>query len=198
MALVVVIVVVVEVCELFMGLGSVGPRWQLRTRRACSRDAIGDWACCNRNCFLTTANARMPGPRNSKGQKKLNALREKKRKVVVKPVATPPVDRAVTRTDAAPHVGEQKQDAADVGESVVGLDEVERSLPREPPVYDAGTGPRVKSMDEFLRSSFASEPTWDDELCAEFAQEEMLEMLRTVLPEEMALVSAGHTSGSFR
>ncbi|KAF9784674.1 hypothetical protein BJ322DRAFT_984588, partial [Thelephora terrestris] len=56
-----------------------------------------------------------------------------------------------------------------------------------PPVYDPGTGPRVKSMGEFLRSSFASEPTLDDELCAEFAQEEMLEMLREVLPEEMAL-----------
>ncbi|KAF9649546.1 hypothetical protein BDM02DRAFT_3084631, partial [Thelephora ganbajun] len=56
-----------------------------------------------------------------------------------------------------------------------------------PPIYDPGTGPRVKSMGEFLRSSFASEPTWDDELCAEFAQEEMLEMLRVVLPEEMAL-----------
>ena len=139
----------------------------------------------------------MPGPRNSKGQKKRNALREKKRKVAVKPVATPPVDRDATGTDAARPVGEEESDvgAADVGERVAG---VERSLPREPPVYDPGTGPRVKSMDEFLRSSFASEPTWDDELCAEFAQEEMLEMLRTVLPEEMALVSAGYTIGSVR
>ena len=118
--------------------------------------------------------------------------------MAVKAVATPPVDGDVRRMEAAPQVEEGESDvgATDVGESV---DEgAEGGLLREPPVYDPGTGPRVKSMDEFLRSSFASEPTWDDELCAEFAQEEMLEMLRAVLAEEMALVSAGHAIGSFR
>lgn len=118
----------------------------------------------------------------------------------VKPVATPPpVDEDVREMDAAPRVEEEGSDvgAMDVGENVDEEEEAEGGLLQEPPVYDPGTGPRVKSMVEFLRSSFASEPTWDDELCAEFGQEEMLEMLRAVLPEEMALVSAGHAIGSF-
>jgi len=129
---------------------------------------------------LTTANAQMPGPRNSKRQKKLKALKGKKRKGTPEcraedePVATTAVDGDATPADPAPRAEEEE----------------EEGLLREPPIYDPGTGPRVRSMDEFLRSSFASEPTWDDELCAEFAQEEMLEMLRTVLPQEMALVSA--------
>lgn len=133
----------------------------------------------------------MPGPRNPKRQKKLNALKEKKWKRTtgckpeVEPVATPEVCGKVT---PAPDVEEKDS----VATQCVELDEVEGVLPRQPPVYDGGTGPRVRSMGEFLRSNFASEPTWNDELCAEFAQEEMLEMLRTVLPEEMALVREWH------
>ena len=133
----------------------------------------------------------MPGPRNSKRQKKKK--KEKKRKgsptckIEVEPVATSEVDGDVTPVAPARHAEEI---TADVEQRVETLDEMEGVLLREPPIYNGGTGPRVKSMDSFLRSGFASEPTWDDELCAEFAQEEMLEMLRTVLPEEMALVSA--------
>lgn len=103
----------------------------------------------------------------------------------VKPVDVTPVDLAL-------HVEEKDVFTTAGVEQRVGLDEVEEVLLREPPIYDPGTGPRVRSMGEFLRSSFASEPTWDDELCGEFAREEMLEMLRVVLPEEMALVSAEH------
>ena len=139
----------------------------------------------------------MPGPRNQKRQKKLNALKEKKRKgtlgckVEIRPVATQEVDKDVTPVDPAPHVEKDTVITAAV-ERRADVEEMEEVLLREPPIHDPGTGPRVKSMGEFLRSSFASEPTWDDELCAEFAQEEMLEMLRTVLPEEMALVSTEH------
>ena len=135
----------------------------------------------------------MPGPRNPKRQKKLNALKEKKRKesplckVEVVPIATPEVD--TSPPSPTPQV---EKDGVVTVEQGAELDELEQMLLREPPVYDPGTGPRVKSMDEFLRSSFASEPTWDDELCAEFAQEEMVEMLRSVLPDEMALVSTQH------
>jgi len=139
----------------------------------------------------------MPGPRNPKRQKKLDALKERKRKgspvckVEVVPVATPEVDGDVRPADSVPHVEEKDAAIATNVEQEIELDEVGgETLLREPPIYDPGTGPRVKSMDEFLRSSFASEPTWEDELCAEFGQEEMLEMLRTVLPDEMALVSA--------
>jgi len=138
----------------------------------------------------------MPGPRNSKRQKK---MKEKKRKrspgckTEVKPVVTPEVDGNVTPVDPASNVeGKDPVVVADM-EQRVELDEVEEVLFRQQSIYDAGTGPRVRSMGEFLRSNFASEPTWDDELCAEFAQEEMLEMLRVVLPEEMALVSGKYS-----
>jgi hypothetical protein len=57
-----------------------------------------------------------------------------------------------------------------------------------PIIYDPGNGPRVKNVWAFLNSSF-SQPAWmDDPLCAEFAQREILQMLCTVLPEEIALV----------
>jgi hypothetical protein len=57
-----------------------------------------------------------------------------------------------------------------------------------PIIYDPGNGPRVRNMRAFLKSSFAH-PVWTaDPLCAEFAQREILQMLRTVLPEETALV----------
>ena len=57
-----------------------------------------------------------------------------------------------------------------------------------PIIHDPGNGPRVRNMRAFLKSSFAH-PVWTaDPLCAEFAQREILQMLRTVLPEETALV----------
>lgn len=135
----------------------------------------------------------MPGPRNPKRQKKLNALKEKKRK------GSPPCKMeikhdATQEVDETPANQTQEKEAVVMVERGAELDKLEELLLRGPPVYDPGTGPRVKSMGEFLRSSFASEPTWDDELCAEFAQEEMVEMLRSVLPGEMALVSTQYHS----
>lgn len=62
-------------------------------------------------------------------------------------------------------------------------------MPEEPAIYDPGNGPRVKNIHAFLASSFSSPPSLDDDLCAEFAQEEMLDMLCTVLSDELALVS---------
>ncbi|KAI0270543.1 hypothetical protein BC834DRAFT_861936 [Gloeopeniophorella convolvens] len=58
----------------------------------------------------------------------------------------------------------------------------------KPIIHNPGNGPRVRDMRAFIDSSFA-QPAWsDDPLCAEFAQREVLQMLRTVLPEETALV----------
>lgn len=57
-----------------------------------------------------------------------------------------------------------------------------------PNIYDPGNGPRVRDTRAFLSSFFAQPPALDDELCAEFAQEEILQMLCTVLPEETAIV----------
>lgn len=62
---------------------------------------------------------------------------------------------------------------------------------KQPYIYDPGNGPRVRDTRAFLTSSyFAQQPALDDPLCAEFAQEEVLQMLMTVLPEDLALVSA--------
>lgn len=58
-----------------------------------------------------------------------------------------------------------------------------------PFIDDPGNGPRVRDAKRFMNSYFAQPASMEDELCREFAQEEMLEMLKRVLPEEMALVS---------
>ncbi|KAH9034058.1 hypothetical protein EDB85DRAFT_1948667 [Lactarius pseudohatsudake] len=56
-----------------------------------------------------------------------------------------------------------------------------------PIIVNHGDGPRVRDMRAFLDSWFA-QPAWTaDPLCAEFAQHEIFQMLRTVLPEETAL-----------
>ncbi|KAI5887652.1 uncharacterized protein SCHCODRAFT_02638615 [Schizophyllum commune H4-8] len=62
-------------------------------------------------------------------------------------------------------------------------------LPAEPFIYDPGNGPRVRDARAFVDSRFfAHAPAYEDPLCAEFAQEEVLEMLMTVLPDELALI----------
>ncbi|KAG6890219.1 hypothetical protein C0995_010230 [Termitomyces sp. Mi166 len=62
-------------------------------------------------------------------------------------------------------------------------------MPKAPFIHDPGNGPRVRDVHAFLSSRFfAQSPALDDPLCAEFAQKEVLEMLRTVLPEEVALI----------
>ncbi|KIL65687.1 hypothetical protein M378DRAFT_161661 [Amanita muscaria Koide BX008] len=61
--------------------------------------------------------------------------------------------------------------------------------PPRPFIYDPGTGPRVRDPRAFLSSAyFAEKPAMHVPLCAEFAQPEILEMLRTILPEETALI----------
>ncbi|KAL0952757.1 hypothetical protein HGRIS_006986 [Hohenbuehelia grisea] len=62
-------------------------------------------------------------------------------------------------------------------------------LPQIPFLHDPGNGIRVRDARAFLDSSFFSQPpSLDDPLCAEFAQEEVLQMLSTVLPEDLALI----------
>ncbi|KAF9006962.1 hypothetical protein BDQ17DRAFT_1238553 [Cyathus striatus] len=60
---------------------------------------------------------------------------------------------------------------------------------KPPFIHDPGNGPRVRDARAFLESEFfAQRPALDDPLCAEFAQEEVLQMLLTVLPEEAAII----------
>lgn len=62
------------------------------------------------------------------------------------------------------------------------------SLLKTPFIHDPGDGLRVKDTRAFLASSFAAPPSLDDQLCAEFADEAVVQMLCTVLPEETAMV----------
>ena len=62
------------------------------------------------------------------------------------------------------------------------------SLLKPPFIHDPGSGPRVKDVRAFLDSRLASPPSLDDPLCGEFADEAILQMLCTVLPEETAMV----------
>ncbi|EPS96237.1 hypothetical protein FOMPIDRAFT_1032530 [Fomitopsis schrenkii] len=73
-------------------------------------------------------------------------------------------------------------------EDAINDESIPPSLVTEPFIYDPGNGPRVCNVPAFLASTFSAPPTLDDPLCAEFAQEEMLEMLCAVLPEETALI----------
>jgi hypothetical protein len=69
------------------------------------------------------------------------------------------------------------------------LEVVDKTVLEEPCIHDPGNGPRVRDIHAFLKSRFfAQGPALDDPLRAEFAQEEVLQMLKTVLPEEMAMV----------
>ncbi|KAJ7145804.1 hypothetical protein C8R44DRAFT_755921 [Mycena epipterygia] len=61
-------------------------------------------------------------------------------------------------------------------------------LPKKPFIHDPGNGKRVRDTRAFLSSFFAQPPALDDPLCAEFSQDEVLQMLFTVLPEETALI----------
>ncbi|KAG6916827.1 hypothetical protein DXG01_005212 [Tephrocybe rancida] len=61
-------------------------------------------------------------------------------------------------------------------------------MPQTPFIHDPGNGPRVRDARAFISSPFAQPPALDDPLCAEFAQEEVLEMLMSILPEEVAYI----------
>ncbi|EJF59238.1 hypothetical protein DICSQDRAFT_109054 [Dichomitus squalens LYAD-421 SS1] len=62
------------------------------------------------------------------------------------------------------------------------------SLLKVPFIHDPGNGPRVKDIRAFLASKLASPPSLDDPLCGEFADDAVLQMLCTVLPEETATI----------
>lgn len=78
--------------------------------------------------------------------------------------------------------------SSDVGHDDSLSEPIPSIFTKTPFIHDPGNGPRVRDMRAFLASSFAARPSFDDPLCAEFAHEEMIEMLSTVLPDETALV----------
>ncbi|KIM57021.1 hypothetical protein SCLCIDRAFT_1219860 [Scleroderma citrinum Foug A] len=102
----------------------------------------------------------MPGPCNTKKQKRARLKREKKSQSTLEP----------SYDDPCPDI------------------DCDDALLAAPNIYDPGTGPRVRNAREFLTSYFAQPPSLNDLLCAEFAQEEILQMLCTILSEDMAIV----------
>ena len=55
-------------------------------------------------------------------------------------------------------------------------------------LHDPGNGPRVRNVKEFLKSRFAAPASVEHEYCGVFVNAEVLEALRVVLPDEMAMV----------
>lgn len=117
----------------------------------------------------------MPGPCNNKrkAQKKQHIKRDKKPTLPAHPDPPKPHDDDL-------YLDESPCDPP--------IPYDEGILIATPNIYDPGNGPRVRDTRAFLSSFFAQPPALEDPLCAEFAQEEILQMLCTVLPEETAIV----------
>ncbi|KAH7909983.1 hypothetical protein BJ138DRAFT_1009759 [Hygrophoropsis aurantiaca] len=128
----------------------------------------------------------MPGPCNSKRKKKLQFKKQKNAApfaiVDNSPASPPPRYEPVATVNIDIHHNEK--------DTVIHVEEPPDHdfTPHTPNIYDPGNGPRVRSARAFLTSFFAQPPSLDDPLCAEFAQEEVLQMLCTVLPEETAII----------
>jgi len=129
----------------------------------------------------------MPGPCNSKKGKKVPVKKNKQSKSVIQitaPQELPPLAHALEppSRDIASSCGlpqiRPTQFVQDLHDDVL------------PSIHDPGNGPRVRDVRAFLSSFFAQPPSLDDPLCAEFSQEEVLQMLCTSLPEDTAIVSA--------
>lgn len=124
----------------------------------------------------------MPGPRNSKKAKKVRVKKCNKSTSVIEatapPESPPPVHELhppsgdIPHTQRTPYLQDRRDDV----------------LPSTS-IHDPGNGPRVRDVQAFLSSFFAQPPSLEDPLCAEFSQEEVLQMLCTILPGETAMVS---------
>ncbi|OBZ74911.1 hypothetical protein A0H81_05322 [Grifola frondosa] len=137
----------------------------------------------------------MPGPRNAKKKRQAQSNKERRAKgrqsldahtqprsstspSPSPPLATPP---------PAPNIPVTPEKMPNVHSIYAQEDDVPVSL-QTPFIEDPGNGPRVRNTRAFLASSFAAPPSLDDPMCAEFAQEEVLQMLCSVLPEETAMI----------
>ena len=69
------------------------------------------------------------------------------------------------------------------------LDEHPTRPPNNPFIVDPGNGPRVKNMDAFLSAFFCPPISMDDADCELFSRGQIVSVLESVLPREVALVS---------
>lgn len=128
----------------------------------------------------------MPGPCNSKKKKKAVAKKNKKNTSAIQATAFPEPPPLVHKLEPPP------------SDIVCTIHEPLPKLPGPrvqefheevlPIIHDPGNGPRVRDVRGFLASFFAQPPSLEDPLCAEFSQEEVLQMLCTALSEETAIV----------
>lgn len=127
----------------------------------------------------------MPGPCNSKRKKKAIAKKNKKSTSVIQATVPSEPLSLVHKLEPPP-----SNIACAVHEPPPKLlsphvQELHEVLPI---IHDPGNGPRVRDVRGFLASFFAQPPSLEDPLCAEFSQEEVLQMLCTALSEETAMV----------
>ncbi|KAJ7584845.1 hypothetical protein C8J56DRAFT_789123 [Mycena floridula] len=150
----------------------------------------------------------MPGPCNGKrkqrkssnshGRKSVGRAQGETRKVIAVTTTEPILIESVVHVDAyspspSPDSATQPVTPEEASlprlisskEARVAHDDI---LPQDPFIYDPGNGPRVRDTGAFLDSFFAQPPAVNDAVCAEFAQQEILQMLKTVLPEETAMI----------
>ncbi|KAI0632833.1 hypothetical protein C8Q77DRAFT_848994 [Trametes polyzona] len=158
----------------------------------------------------------MPRPRNQKKKKNAQGKKDKKQQPSTPPPpaskspsptpapATPPplLGSPHHVSDPEQHVHDQppypaaQEDAEQLYQKYLveyppepeSDDSIPMPLLKTPFIYDPGDGPRVKDPRAFLASRLAAPPSLDDAMCAEFAEEAVLQMLCSVLPEETALI----------
>lgn len=157
----------------------------------------------------------MPGPSNGRKKRKSRGKEQKKKKTVSSfqpsldasidsnhktsnssdSSSSPPVHAPISHVrdeqSIHPVSFQAVEQAHDIYEPPLACTEDDYShiLLQKPFIYNPGNGPRVTNMRGFLASRFFSQPpALENPLCAEFAQDAVLEMIKTVLPEELALV----------
>ncbi|TFK47223.1 hypothetical protein OE88DRAFT_1686660 [Heliocybe sulcata] len=124
----------------------------------------------------------MPGPSNGRRKKRAQVKKEK-RQISQEREVPHELLRVLSPERTPEPLSPRPEELSKIRAAVE-----QAPLPKGPCIVDPGNGPRVKDISVFLSSRFAAPPAANDPMCAEFAQEEVLEMLSTVLPEEMAMV----------
>ena len=157
----------------------------------------------------------MPGPRNAKRKKQVQAQKEKRQRTTrsyldspspfepgrpnraYRPLPSQPLRFDEFAFSGPSYVAKPQNDASQLRDAPCTPQPIENHgtqphssprLPKQPCIENTGDAFLVRNVFDFLDSHFAAPPSLDNALCAEFAQDEVLDMLCTVLPEETAAV----------
>ena len=140
----------------------------------------------------------MPGPCNSKKKKDQQQRKAKQKQkkasqvLLTEPERTQSVEDAeATFMDSRIEEEPKIQEGQVQSSSYHGLESEAASIAaalKQPFVFDAGDGPRVKDMRGFLSSFFVPPPSLDESACCQFAEPDICLALQSILPYEIALV----------